>query len=65
MLVFINYLYDDYFTRLLTGKTITTSNDIQEAINILYAHGCKTVIVSSSNVTSNNELKCIGRNITG
>lgn len=54
-----------YFTRLLTGKTITTSNDIQEAINILYAQGCKTVIVSSSNISSNNELKCIGRNITG
>lgn len=54
-----------YFTRLLTGKTITTSNDIQEAIHILYAQGCKTVIVSSSNISSNNELKCIGRNITG
>lgn len=49
----------------MTGKTITTSNDLQEAINVLYAQGCKTVIVSSSNISSNNELKCIGRNITG
>ncbi|XP_025414125.1 pyridoxal kinase isoform X1 [Sipha flava] len=54
---------NEYELELLTGKTITTSDDIQEAINLLYAQGCKTVIVSSSNISSNNELKCIGRNI--
>lgn len=52
-----------YFIRLLTGKTITTSNDIYEAMDILYALGCKTIVVSSSSITKNNKIKCIGRNI--
>lgn len=52
------------FIRLLTGKTITTSNDIYEAMGILYVQGCKTVVVSSSNTSSNYEIKCIGRNFS-
>lgn len=50
--------------RLLSGKTITTCNDIYEAMDILYAKGCKTIVVSSSNLSSNTDIKCIGRNVS-
>jgi len=33
-------------------------------MGILYAQGCKTVVVSSSNTSSNSEIKCIGRNFS-
>lgn len=55
---------NEYELELLTGKTITTSNDIYEAMGILYVQGCKTVVVSSSNTSSNSEIKCIGRNFS-
>lgn len=45
----------------MSGKTINTSKDIHEAMNILYAQGCKTIVVSSSS-SSSSEIKCIGRN---
>lgn len=50
--------------RLLTGITITTSKDIYKALNILHNKGCKTVVVSSSNISSNSVIKCIGRNFS-
>lgn len=51
------------FNRLLSGKTITNLNDVIDATNVLRMKGCKTVVVSSSNISSNNsEIKCIGRN---
>ncbi|XP_025192050.1 pyridoxal kinase [Melanaphis sacchari] len=53
---------NEYELELLTGITITTHNDINKALNILYTHGCKTVVVSSSNISSNSVMKCIGRN---
>jgi len=55
---------NEYELELLTGISITTSNDINKALNILYAHGCKTVVVSSSNISSNSIMKCIGRNFS-
>lgn len=57
-------MFIEYFFRLLTGKTITSLNDIYEAMDMLYAQGCKTIIVSSSSVSSNSEIKCIGRNVS-
>ncbi|XP_015380105.1 PREDICTED: pyridoxal kinase [Diuraphis noxia] len=55
---------NEYELELLTGITITTHNDIYKAMNILYAQGCKTVVVSSSNISSNSVMKCIGRNFS-
>ncbi|CAI6348078.1 unnamed protein product [Macrosiphum euphorbiae] len=55
---------NEYELELLTGITITTTNDIYKAMNILYAQGCKTVVVSSSNISSNSVMKCIGRNFS-
>ncbi|KAE9530826.1 hypothetical protein AGLY_011288 [Aphis glycines] len=55
---------NEYELELLTGINITTLNDINKALNILYAHGCKTVVVSSSNISSNSVMKCIGRNFS-
>ncbi|XP_060841778.1 pyridoxal kinase-like [Rhopalosiphum padi] len=55
---------NEYELELLTGISITTSNDINKALNILYDHGCKTVVVSSSNISSNSIMKCIGRNFS-
>ncbi|XP_022171107.1 pyridoxal kinase [Myzus persicae] len=55
---------NEYELELLTGTTITTPNDIYKAMNILYAQGCKTVVVSSSNISSNSVMKCIGRNFS-
>lgn len=48
--------------RLLTGVVIITPDDIYIAMNILYDMGCKTVVVSSSSISSNAVMKCIGRN---
>lgn len=48
----------------MTGKTINTINDIYQSIDILNAQGCKTVVVSSSKISSNSEIKCIGRNFS-
>lgn len=61
--LYIYFLYF-FFFRLLTGINITTLDDINKALNILYAHGCKTVVVSSSNISSNSVMKCIGRNFS-
>lgn len=55
---------NEYELELLTGINITTLNDINKALNILYARGCKTVVVSSSNISSNSVMKCIGRNFS-
>ncbi|XP_060862191.1 pyridoxal kinase-like [Metopolophium dirhodum] len=55
---------NEYELELLTGITITTPNDIYKAMNILYAQGCKTVVVSSSSISSNSVMKCIGRNFS-
>ncbi|CAH1709342.1 unnamed protein product [Aphis gossypii] len=55
---------NEYELELLTGINITTLDDINKALNILYAHGCKTVVVSSSNISSNSVMKCIGRNFS-
>ncbi|KAL5244682.1 hypothetical protein ACI65C_012092 [Semiaphis heraclei] len=55
---------NEYELELLTGITITTPNDIYKAMNILYAQGCKTVVVSSSNISSNSVMKCIGRHFS-
>lgn len=50
-------------SRLLTGKTIKTLDDIYEAMNVLHTKGCKTIVVSSSNVSvDSSKIKCIGRN---
>ncbi|VVC43541.1 Pyridoxamine kinase/Phosphomethylpyrimidine kinase,Pyridoxine kinase,Ribokinase-like [Cinara cedri] len=53
---------NEYELELLTGKTIINLNDIHEAMEILYAQGCKTVVVSSSSISPNSEIKCVGRN---
>ncbi|KAF0757429.1 pyridoxal kinase [Aphis craccivora] len=55
---------NEYELELLTGINITTLNDINKALNILYGRGCKTVVVSSSNISSNSVMKCIGRNFS-
>lgn len=55
---------NEYELELLSGITITKPNDIYKAMNILYAQGCKTVVVSSSNISSNSVMKCIGRNFS-
>jgi len=55
---------NEYELELLTGKNITSSSDIYEAINILLNKGCKTIVVSSSNISKNSEIKCIGRNVS-
>ncbi|KAL1131977.1 hypothetical protein AAG570_011588 [Ranatra chinensis] len=41
---------------LLTGKPVKTMNDAWKAINTFHEKGCKTVIISSSNLGANNEL---------
>lgn len=50
-------------SRLLSGKSITNTSDIYEAMNILCNQGCKTIVVSSSNTSTKSELKCVGKDI--
>lgn len=57
-------MYVFIYIRLLTGITITTLDDIYKAMDILYAQGCKTIVVSSSNISNNSVMKCIGRNFS-
>ncbi|XP_050426053.1 pyridoxal kinase-like isoform X3 [Adelges cooleyi] len=51
---------NEYELELLTGKTITCTDDIYEAIRILQSLGCKTVVVSSTNI-EDTHLKSIGK----
>lgn len=56
---------NEYELELLSGKTITKADDVYEAMNILFAKGCKTVVVSSSNAASSKaEMKCIGKHVS-
>lgn len=61
----MNFMLFLNFSRLLTGKTIKTLDDIYEAMSLLHNKGCKTIVVSSSNVSSDSsKIKCIGRNFS-